>query len=63
MLLRVAPRRVHAVVARQIHTFVPRMGGHLSMHSAKGNWSVFSMRQHYAVILKTTTDPTLADHF
>eukprot|EP00931_Biecheleriopsis_adriatica_P035791 TRINITY_DN2061_c0_g1_i3.p1 TRINITY_DN2061_c0_g1~~TRINITY_DN2061_c0_g1_i3.p1 ORF type:complete len:201 (-),score=35.41 TRINITY_DN2061_c0_g1_i3:74-676(-) len=37
--------------------------GHLSSYSAVGNFSHFSFRQRYTIMLKNQTDPTIADFF
>mmetsp|Transcript_37534 Transcript_37534/g.82322 ORF Transcript_37534/g.82322 Transcript_37534/m.82322 type:complete len:210 (+) Transcript_37534:88-717(+) len=40
-----------------------RSAEHLSGYSESGNWSTFSFRQRYTVLLKYQTDPTIADYF
>eukprot|EP00933_Yihiella_yeosuensis_P009482 TRINITY_DN1153_c0_g1_i5.p1 TRINITY_DN1153_c0_g1~~TRINITY_DN1153_c0_g1_i5.p1 ORF type:complete len:202 (-),score=36.59 TRINITY_DN1153_c0_g1_i5:96-701(-) len=40
-----------------------RGSAHLSSYSAPGNFSHFSLRQRYTLMLKAQTDPTIADFF
>jgi len=42
---------------------VARSGEHLSSYSETGSFSTFSIRQRYTMLLKNTTDPTIADFF
>eukprot|EP00927_Polykrikos_kofoidii_P052360 TRINITY_DN4615_c0_g1_i1.p1 TRINITY_DN4615_c0_g1~~TRINITY_DN4615_c0_g1_i1.p1 ORF type:complete len:201 (-),score=10.87 TRINITY_DN4615_c0_g1_i1:399-1001(-) len=40
-----------------------RSAEHLSSYSEVGNFSTFSFRQRYTILLKNQTDPTIADFF
>eukprot|EP00933_Yihiella_yeosuensis_P009481 TRINITY_DN1153_c0_g1_i4.p1 TRINITY_DN1153_c0_g1~~TRINITY_DN1153_c0_g1_i4.p1 ORF type:complete len:203 (-),score=35.15 TRINITY_DN1153_c0_g1_i4:351-959(-) len=42
---------------------IRRGSAHLSSYSAPGNFSHFSLRQRYTLMLKAQTDPTIADFF
>ena len=44
-------------------TGMTRAGNHLSAYSELGSFSTYSFRQRYTMMLKTTTDPMIADFF